>query len=92
MIFNNLNLIFKNGRPSASGVKKSKKFGLIRDAWGGVGGSSLSVFRGFSKEVKKLKNQKLKIDQNMVGLRPPGGPGRVPQGRIRKRTAGNGAR
>ena len=52
------------GRPSASRVKKSKILGLIRDALGGVGGSSLSIFGGFSKNFENLKNQKLKIGPN----------------------------
>ena len=52
---------------------------MVRDALGGVVGSSLSMFRGFSNKIQKSKIQKLKIDQKMVSLRPPGGPGRVPQ-------------
>ena len=57
-------MIFKNGRPSASGVKTSKVLGLIRDALGGVGGSSLSNFEGFSKNFEKLNFQILKIGRN----------------------------
>ena len=38
--------------------------GMVRDALGGIGGSSLSIFTGFSKDFEKLNFQKLKIDQN----------------------------
>ena len=40
--------------------KKSKILGMVRDALGSVGGSSLSVFTGFSKNFEKLKIRKLK--------------------------------
>ena len=52
------------GLQEAPGVKKSKFFGMVRDALGGIGGSSLSIFTGFSKDFEKLKIRKLKIDQN----------------------------
>ena len=44
--------------------KKSNLFGMIRDALGGIGGSSLSIFTGFSKDFEKLKIRKLKIGRN----------------------------
>ena len=44
--------------------EKSKFLGMVRDALGGIGGSSLSNFKGFSKKTKKLNFQKLKIVQN----------------------------
>ena len=37
---------------------------MIRDALGGIGGSSLSIFTGFSKDFEKLKIRKLKIGRN----------------------------
>ena len=51
-------------RMKAPGVKKSKIFGMVRDALGGVRGSSLSIFTGFSKDFEKLKIRKLKIGRN----------------------------
>ena len=48
----------------APGVKKSNFFGMVRDALGGVRGSSLSIFTGFSKDFEKLNFQKLKIGRN----------------------------
>ena len=44
--------------------KKSKFLGMVRDALGGIGGSSLSIFTGFSKDFEKLKIQKLKVGRN----------------------------
>ena len=38
--------------------------GVIRDALGGIGGSSLSIFTGFSKDFEKLNFQKLNFVQN----------------------------
>ena len=52
------------GLQEAPGVKKSKFFGMVRDALGGIGGSSLSIFTGFSKDFEKLKIQHLKIGRN----------------------------
>ena len=52
--------------------KKSKKsifFGMVRDALGSVGGSSLSIFTGFSKNFEKLKIRKLKIGRNPSEMR-----------------------
>ena len=37
---------------------------MIRDALGGVPGSSLSIFTGFSKDFEDLKIRKLKVGQN----------------------------
>ena len=45
-------------------MKNSKLLGMIRDALGGVRGSSLSNFDRFSKDFENLKIQKLKIDRN----------------------------
>ena len=45
-------------------MKKSKFVGMIWDALGGIGGSSLSMFTGFSKDLENMNFQKLKIDQN----------------------------
>ena len=50
--------------PLYCAVKKSKIFGMIRDALKGIGGSSLSIFTGFLNNFEKLNFQKLKIDQN----------------------------
>ena len=44
--------------------REKKKWGMVRDALGGIGGSSLSIFTGFSKDFEKLNFQKLKIDRN----------------------------
>ena len=44
--------------------KKSEFLGMVRDALGGVRGSSLSIFTGFSKDFEKLNFQKLKIGRN----------------------------
>ena len=52
------------GLQEAPGVKKSKFFGMVRDALGGVGGSSLSNFEGFLNNFEKLKIQKLKMGRN----------------------------
>ena len=49
--------------------KKSKILGLVRDALGGVGGSSLSMFTGFSKQITKSKIQKLKNVPNPFKIR-----------------------
>ena len=51
---------FKKSKKS----KTSKFLGMVRDALGGVRGSSLSIFTGFSKDFEKLNFQKLKIDRN----------------------------
>ena len=37
---------------------------MVRDALGGVRGSSLSIFTGFSKDFEKLNFQKLEFGQN----------------------------
>ena len=50
--------------PGGPGGQKSNFFGMVRDALGGVGGSSLSIFTGFSKDFEKLNFQKLKIGRN----------------------------
>ena len=44
--------------------EKSKIFGMIRDALGGIRRSSLSIFTGFSKDFEKLKIRKLKMGRN----------------------------
>ena len=44
--------------------KKSKFLGMVRDALGGIGGSSLSNFTGFSKNFEKIEIRKLKIGRN----------------------------
>ena len=49
-------------------MKTSKFFGMIRDALGGVRGSSLSNFDGFSKDFEKLKIRNLKIGRNRVKM------------------------
>ena len=52
--------------------KKSKTpnmLGMVRDALGGIGGSSLSMFTGFSKNFEKLKIRKLKIGRNPFNMR-----------------------
>ena len=51
-------------RECAGGALESNFLGMVRDALGGIGGSSLSIFTGFSKDFEKLNFQKLKIDQN----------------------------
>ena len=71
---------------------------MVRDALGGVGGSFLSNFRGFSKNFKKSKNQKLKIDQNTFKKGRPSASRRPQGSKIRKKkkspknSAGNGVR
>ena len=50
-------------------LKKLKFLGMVRDAFGGVRGSSLSIFTGFSKEFEKLKIRKLKIGRNRFKMR-----------------------
>ena len=45
-------------------LKILKFLGMVRDALGGIGGSSLSIFTGISKDIEELKIRKLKIDQN----------------------------
>ena len=48
-----------------SGKSKNSKFlGMVRDALGGVRGSSLSNFDGFLNIFEKLNFQKLKIGRN----------------------------
>ena len=42
-------------------TQKSKLLGVARDALGGIGGSSLSNFGGFSKDFEKVKIRKIKI-------------------------------
>ena len=55
-----LNRTWKKSKKS----KKSKILGMVRDALGSVGGSSLSIFTGFSKDFEKLNFRKLKIGRN----------------------------
>ena len=57
------NLIFEPGKFQKN-RKTTKILGMVRDALGSVGGSSLSIFTGFSKDFEKLKFRKLKIGQN----------------------------
>ena len=47
-------------------IKKTNFLGMIRDALGGIGGSSLSIFTGFLKDFEQLNFQKLKNDQNRL--------------------------
>ena len=56
-----LDSTFINNRKTS---KKSNFLGMVQDALGGVGGSSLSIFTGFSKDFEKLNVQKLKIGRN----------------------------
>ena len=56
---------WKNSKKS----KKSKILGMVRDALGSVGGSSLSIFTGFAKNFEKLKIRKLQIGQNPFKIR-----------------------
>ena len=44
--------------------KNSKFLGMVRDALGGIGGSSLSIFTGFSKDFEKLNFRIFKIGRN----------------------------
>ena len=44
--------------------KISKFLGMVRDALGGIGGSSLSIFMGFLKNLEKSNFRKLKIGQH----------------------------
>ena len=44
-----------------SNKNQKKNGGMVRDALGGIGGSSLSIFTGFSQDFEKLKIRKLKI-------------------------------
>ena len=41
-------------------LKKSIIFGMVRDALGGIGGSSLSILTGFSKDFEKNDFSKIK--------------------------------
>ena len=61
------NLIFELGQIQKS--KTLKKMGMVRDALGSVGGSSLSIFTGFSKNVEKLKIRKFKIGRDPSEMR-----------------------
>ena len=49
-------------------MKKNNLFGMIRDALGGIGGSSLSIFTGLLKDFEKLNFQKLKFVQNQFKM------------------------
>ena len=62
------NLIFEPGKIKKKS-KKSKILGMVRDALGSVGGSSLSIFTGCSKNSEKLKFRKLKIGRNPFEMR-----------------------
>ena len=73
------------GLQEAPRVKKSKILELIRDALGGVGGSSLSMFKGFSKKIEKLKIQKLKIDQKWSAFGLQEAPGGLPRAKSEKK-------
>ena len=61
-----LKVIFE---PKSKTSTKSKILGMVRDALGSVGGSSLSIFTGFSKNFEKLKFRKLKIGRNPFEMR-----------------------
>ena len=56
--------IFWGEKSKKKNMKNTKLLGMIRDALGGIGGSSLSIFTGFSKDFEKLKIRKLKIGRN----------------------------
>ena len=69
--------------------KNSKFLGMVRDALGGVGGSSLSIFTGFSKDFEKLNFQNLKFVKNRFKTGRPSAS-RRPRGSKIRRKAGNG--
>ena len=52
---------------------------------GGVGGSSLSVFKGFSKNFEILKIRKIKIDQKWSAFGLQEAPGGFPEAESEKR-------
>ena len=52
---------------------------MVRDALGSVGGSSLSIFTGFSKDFEKSKIRKLKIDQKWPAFGLQEAPGGFPR-------------
>ena len=58
---------------------------MVRDALGGVGGSFLSNFTGFSKNFENSKIQNLKIDQNTFKMGRPSASRRPQSSKIRKK-------
>ena len=50
--------------PGGPGGQKIAILWMVRDALGGIRGSSMSIFTGFSKDFEKFKIRKLKIGRN----------------------------